>query len=109
MSGPSTVTVAVTTADRDQTVIDVAGEIDHSSAAGVHDRVVALTGTTPTRLVLNFTQVSFCDSSGLSALLGIWRRVHAYGGTLTVVAAPSNVANALRRGGLSPHITVRPT
>ncbi|XVS61973.1 STAS domain-containing protein [Actinosynnema sp. CA-299493] len=60
-------------------------------------------------LTLDFSGVAFCDSSGMSALLGIWiwRCLHAHGGTLTVTAVPANIAKALRLGGLDQIITVR--
>ncbi|SES00121.1 anti-anti-sigma regulatory factor, SpoIIAA [Lentzea xinjiangensis] len=112
MSTPPPVTVALTTADRDRVVIALGGEIDHVTAARMHDDVLALidnTGTDSTpgvHVLLDFSQVRFCDSSGMSALLGIWRRLHTRGGTLTVTALPANIAKALRIGGLDQLIPI---
>ena len=102
------VTVALTTATDDRVVIGVGGEIDHATAPRMHDDVLALTNGGTVHLLLDFSGVAFCDSSGMSALLGIWRRLHARGGTLTVTAAPANVAKAMRIGGVDRLITVHP-
>ncbi|MGX7829836.1 STAS domain-containing protein [Actinokineospora sp. 24-640] len=112
MSTPPLVTVVLTTTDRDRVVIGLHGEIDHATAARVHDDVLTLvdsapdTGTRGVHVLLDFSHVRFCDSSGMSALLGIWRRLHAHGGTLTVAALPANIAKALRIGGLDQIIPV---
>jgi anti-sigma B factor antagonist len=117
VSTPPPVTVVLTTTDRDRVVIGLGGEIDHATAARVHDDVLTLvdsavvdrapdTGARGVHVLLDFSHVRFCDSSGMSALLGIWRRLHACGGTLTVTALPTNIAKALRMGGLDQIIPV---
>ncbi|WP_447002281.1 STAS domain-containing protein [Saccharothrix isguenensis] len=108
MTPQPAVTVALTTATDDQVVIGLGGEIDHATAHRMHDDVLALAHGGTVHLMLDFSGVAFCDSSGMSALLGIWRRLHAHGGTLAVTAVPANIAKALRVGGLDQIITVHP-
>ncbi|SES01032.1 anti-sigma B factor antagonist [Lentzea xinjiangensis] len=100
------VTVSLTTATEDRVVIGVGGEIDHATAHRMHDDVLALTSGGTIHLQLDFSGVGFCDSSGMSALLGIWRHLHAHGGTLAISAVPAKIAKALRIGGLDQIITV---
>ncbi|PSL47107.1 anti-sigma B factor antagonist [Saccharothrix carnea] len=101
-----TVTRTTTTID-ERTTLDVGGEIDYSTAPGMYGDVLAMTSGV-LHLVLDFSRVEFCDSSGLSALLGVWRRLHADGGTLTITDAPSHVAKAMRVVGMDELITVHP-
>jgi anti-sigma B factor antagonist len=111
-STPPAVTITLATATDERLVIGVSGEIDHATATGMHDQILALLLARADRgavdLLLDFNDVGFCDSSGMSALLGIWRCLHARSGTLTITAAPANIVKALRMGGLDHLITVRP-
>ncbi|WP_367128486.1 STAS domain-containing protein [Saccharothrix sp. HUAS TT1] len=100
-------TVTRTTSSDERIVLDVVGEIDYTTAPGMYDDVLALTGD-GRHLVLDFTRVGFCDSSGVSAMLGVWRRLHGEGGTLTVTEAPPHLARAMRLLGMDRLITVRP-
>ncbi|HEY2997452.1 MAG TPA: STAS domain-containing protein [Acidimicrobiales bacterium] len=63
------------TADDGNTVAHLAGDLDLSVRAEVVTRVTAIIEGTraPTRLVLDLREVTFCDSSGLGALLDIRR------------------------------------
>jgi anti-sigma B factor antagonist len=101
------VTVTPTTTTDERTTLDVGGEIDYNTAGGMYTDVLAMTDGV-LHLVLDFSRVDFCDSSGLSALLGVWRRLHADGGTLTVTDAPFHVAKAMRVVGMDRLITVHP-
>lgn len=105
MSDPL-VTVSLTQRDQERTVASVAGEIDHSSSDALQSDVLALLDEQTNNLVLDFSQVAFCDSSGMSALIGLQRHLTGRDGSLTVAAAPRNVARALRLGGLAKLIPV---
>lgn len=102
----SLVTVRLTQRDQQRRVASVAGEIDHSSSDVLHSDVLALLDGEINELVLDFSQVSFCDSSGMSVLIGLQRHLRERDGSLTVAAAPRNVARALRLGGLAQLIPV---
>lgn len=105
MSNSPRVTVTRTTTADERATLDVGGQIDYNTAPGMYDDVLAMIGDV-LHLVLNFSHVEFCDSSGLSALMGVWRRLHTDGGTLTVTDAPSHVAKAMRVTGMDRLITV---
>ncbi|WP_373413158.1 STAS domain-containing protein [Streptomyces sp. NRRL B-24085] len=51
------------------TLID---DLDVRSGRGLRDRVAELVRYEPTCLVLNLSRIGFCDSTGLSGLIGIW-------------------------------------
>ena len=52
------------------TTISLAGELDMSTAPGLQEQVTAAATTTPTHtLVIDATQLEFCDSAGIRALV----------------------------------------
>lgn len=108
-SGEALVTVEPAERDTGVQVLAVAGEIDYTSAATLDSRVRELLGSETVHLVLDFSEVGFCDSSGMSALIKLWQDLRARGGRLAVAAAPSNVTRALRIGGLQDLIATHPT
>ena len=71
-------------------VVQCVGEIDLATVPGLRDRVAALQVEGPARLVIDLTGVTFIDSLGLGALIGIHKRARVLQGTLVVV--PSDAA-----------------
>ena len=70
-------------------VLHVAGELDIASAPRLCARLDATrTGRRP-RLLVDLTDVDFCDSTGLRALLGAASEVRAHGGRFAIVCTPS--------------------
>ena len=69
----------------------IAGEIDHTNYRALVEQATALlAGPRPTRLVLDFAGVTFCNSSGLNALVQIYHRASA-------IAVPVRLVNVRRR------------
>lgn len=66
---------------RDETaVVRVAGEIDLRSALALRDHLAAVLQAGFTSIVIDFRAVSFCDASGLNALVALANRTSAQGG-----------------------------
>ena len=61
----------------DDAVLTLAGELDLSTVAQLRLAVTDALGQNPTRIVLDFTGVTFCDSQGLSTLIGLSRDLTA--------------------------------
>jgi anti-sigma B factor antagonist len=72
-------------------VLAAAGEIHVSTAPRFQERLNAAIGDGRTRLVLDFSQVEFIDSTGLSVLLNALRRLSRRKGTLSVVCTNPTV------------------
>jgi anti-sigma B factor antagonist len=68
----------------DDTVIVVSGELDLQTAPALRERVDSLVAEGSRSIVLDLAGVSFLDSSGLGALLGIRREITSSGGTLAL-------------------------
>jgi len=71
------------------------GEFDFSAARGVVDTAAsAMSGDSMRRLVVDLTDVSFIDSSGVGALVNIYRMGRA-AGCLTVLRDPTPATVAI--------------
>jgi anti-sigma B factor antagonist len=79
----------------------VAGEIDLYTAPRLHGELVAaLAGETPVRLVIDMSDVEFCDSTGMNILLAAHRRAQEQGGDLQLAAPRATVRKILQVTGL---------
>lgn len=78
------------------------GEIDHHSAAGIRVQLdSAISGSQPKMVILDFSGVSFMDSSGIGLILGRLRTATAYGGTLVVKNPKDNIKKIIQLAGIS--------
>jgi anti-sigma B factor antagonist len=68
------------------TIVAVAGEIDLHSAPTFRDELIAAIAEHSPRLVVDLTEVTFLDSSGVGVLVGALRRARAQRGWVRLVA-----------------------
>jgi anti-sigma B factor antagonist len=106
---PSDLTVNVRQAQDAFAVIAVGGAIDYDSAGALHDQLVALVDEGRRHLVLDMSQVGFCDSSGLNTLIQVLRRARARQGSLALVAPTEPVQRVLRISEVDTVITHYPS
>ncbi|MES9601819.1 STAS domain-containing protein [Actinomadura verrucosospora] len=95
--------------NRDTCILfSVEGEIDYLTADAFREHVLSHSEGVG-RIVLDLQDVRFCDSSGLGALVGVWKTVTARQGRL-VLSRPSPVCQRiLQRTGLDAHMLISPT
>ena len=77
------------------------GEIDHHRAQNISqalEREISL--RLPQSLELDFSRVTFMDSSGIALVLRAHRLMNERGGSLTLKAVPRQAARVLRAAGL---------
>lgn len=85
------------------------GEIDHHAAAEIRTKVDAyITGSNVEYLVLDFSQVSFMDSSGIGMVMGRYQNMKRLGGELCIVGVQSSVKRILDMSGLTGIIPLYP-
>ncbi len=77
--------------DDDTRVIAAAGEIHVSTAPALAEQLTAALQAGRTRIVLDFTEVEFIDSTGLSVLLNALRRLARRDGALSLVCTNPTV------------------
>jgi anti-sigma B factor antagonist len=92
-------------------VVHVDGEIDNATAGLLREYVIsaAARSACPPRLVLDLDLVTFCDASGLGALVAIRNAVRARDGDLVIARAPGMCRRILHRTGLDQYILVTVT
>ena len=77
------------------------GDIDHHTAAAMREAIDrAAEGCLPKHLVLDFSGVSFMDSSGVGLVMGRYRLIRSMGGTLTVTGASPRIRAMMKLAGL---------
>lgn len=89
-------------------VLRAAGELDLLTAPELY-RLGASTIDDHPRLVLEMSEIGFCDSSGFNALLRLRRRAMDAGGRLVLAGAPEQVHRLLALSGGQGAILVCPT
>ena len=78
------------------------GDIDHHSARNIREDIDAfIQMKKPSLLRLDFSGVSFMDSSGIGLIMGRYRLMSLYGGTVKVVNVPEGLAKMMNLSGLS--------
>jgi len=66
------------------TVVSLRGAVDLHHTPEVHRTLVSACEQKPRRLVINLTDVTYMDSSGIGTLVEVFRRVNAYNGDLAL-------------------------
>ena len=79
----------------------LSGEIDHHSAREMRECIdSAVELNMPTLLVLDFSEVSFMDSSGIGLVMGRYRNLQKSGADLHITGAPPNINKVMKLAGL---------
>lgn len=82
-------------------VLGVGGEIDMHTAPILRERALDVIAQGHPHLIFDLAEITFCDSSGLNALIGILRCAKVANGSLTLAAAPDRLLRILKLTGLS--------
>jgi anti-sigma B factor antagonist len=90
----------------DHTVISVAGEIDLYTAPKLQSELMTALTASPTRLIVDMSQVDFCDSTGINVLLAAHRQARERGGELQLAGPGSATRKVLQVTGLESVFTV---
>ncbi len=81
--------------------VQLCGEIDHHTAKTIREMTDQLIQQKrPKELRLDFSQVSFMDSSGIGLIMGRYRIMSLYGGYLKVVRVPEGLEKMMILSGL---------
>ena len=77
------------------------GEIDHDSAVKIRSEIDGTTQSLkPKLLCLDFSGVSFMDSSGVGLVMGRYRQMKLLGGALRVINIPDTMYRIFAMSGL---------
>ena len=79
----------------------LSGEIDHHTAKEMRETIdEAVELNMPTLLVLDFSDVSFMDSSGIGLVMGRYKLMKNLSGKVFVENAPRQIKKVLRMAGI---------
>jgi anti-sigma B factor antagonist len=90
-------------------VVSVGGELDMATAPQLQDQITDLLDSGRARLVLDLTDLSFCDSTGLSVLVRAKNSCDEIGGSLRLAAPQRGVRRILEVSGLVEVLLTYPT
>ncbi|WP_341716030.1 STAS domain-containing protein [Micromonospora sp. FIMYZ51] len=93
--------VRVDHADPDMPVILVGGDLAYTTAAPLRAEVDRILATTPTSLVLDFAELTFIDSTGLSVIVHAWREGQREGTMLRLRSVPRFLETILDLTGVA--------
>jgi anti-sigma B factor antagonist len=89
-------------------IVTPAGELDLATAPQLREFLLALLPAHPA-LVITLDQVSFCDATGLSVLVGAANRAHASGTRLHLVCSRPDIRRLFELTGLARRLPLART
>ncbi len=77
------------------------GEIDHHGAAKIRNDIdLRIEGAHPDLLILDFTNVSFMDSSGIGLIMGRYKLMKDIGGGLKITNPSPQIKKVMKLAGI---------
>jgi anti-sigma B factor antagonist len=87
-------------------IVTVGGELDIATADHLFEYVRTVMDLPCPDVILDLSDLTFCDCRGISSLIRLDRHATASGGTLNLSGLPPVVATLLRVGGLDGRFSV---
>ncbi|MFF1280424.1 STAS domain-containing protein [Streptomyces sp. NPDC058299] len=81
-------------------VLEISGDLDYGSATELRELLPTLALPAGRRLVLDLAGMTFCDSSGITALIAAHHHALAAGADMALAAVPVHTLRILRIVGL---------
>jgi anti-sigma B factor antagonist len=88
------------------TTVRLSGEIDIFTSKALREQLMSLLASSRGVLILDLSDLLFCDASGLAILVGVQRRARSMGITLALAAPSPYMSDLLRSTGLGRAIPV---
>ena len=99
--------IEATSADRNL-LLELKGELDHHGARdALRELELAIDTALPKKLVLDFSGVTFMDSSGIALILRAQQRMQLLDGSLLVRNVPQQARRVLDAAGIGRLVTIR--
>ena len=85
----------------DGLIARLSGEIDHHSARQIREKIDAeIEKTRPKKLLMDFEQVLFMDSSGVGLIMGRYKLMQIYGGKMKIIGASERIKKVISLAGI---------
>lgn len=83
------------------------GELDHHCAMdSLREMLSVIEDELPPRLTLDFSKVSFMDSSGIAVIMGVYKKIKAIGSSFTLSGAGPQPLKVLRAAGIDRMVKI---
>jgi len=89
-------------------LLALAGELDHDSAGQLRTALHTITLQPGDLLTVDLTDLAYCDSTGITALIAARNHTHTHGADITLTAVPTNTLRILRVLGLDQVLPIHP-
>ena len=88
-------------------LLEIHGELDHHGAKGaLRELELAIDAALPKKLVLDFSGVTFMDSSGIALILRAQQRMQLMDGSVLVCHVPQQARRVLDAAGIARLVTI---
>jgi len=92
----------------DTVITTIRGDIDHHSAPALRNGIdEAISHYKPKTLVLDFSEVTFMDSSGIALVMGRYRNICEYGGKIELFNLSLRDMKIMRLSGIDKIAKIR--
>jgi len=83
-------------------VVSLRGELDHHTSKEVKNMIEeVIKNKNVKNLVLDFSHLSFMDSSGIGVVIGRYKLIHSIGGRMAIACATRPVSKILAMSGIN--------
>lgn len=82
--------------DAGESRLRIRGAFDAATVSDINLAIEAVMAERPSRVILDLAQVPLMDSSGVGAIVALWKRMKADGGQVVVVGARDQPLAVLR-------------
>jgi anti-sigma B factor antagonist len=90
-------------------VLAVSGELDLATISILKETVGGRLQVGGDRVVLDLSELSFCDSTGLGSFVGLHRQAQTVGVSFALAAPRKRVSDLLQISGINQVVAVHPT
>ena len=90
-------------------VLGLSGQIDREGAKTFQARLIQILDSGQQYLVIDFTEVTYINSTGLSALILVAKRLGKTGGKFILAGVIDPIQKVLKISGLATLFTILPT
>lgn len=88
-------------------LVELSGELDHHSAQEVRVKVDdRLDRFDVKKLVFDFSNITFMDSSGIGVIIGRYKKLSVRSGTVAIASVPSSIKRIFELSGIFKVIKV---
>lgn len=85
----------------DTVIIKLSGELDHHMTSGIRNQAdEAIKSRSPSTVILDFSDITFMDSSGIGLVMGRYRLLQNTGGKIVIRGASSSIMSVMKMAGL---------